>query len=263
MPDPDGPALTDVFTSDSLRGVCHNAGADDLIVFLDHLQRRDGRFVEPSFPTRLRNRAFLQIQCLTNSWFLSPDTQGLRAALMGFCARFSTVTVLGSSMGGYGALLLGRELHATQMLLVSPQASIFPARAPFEQRFTDYAAPLDPGLDQALESDPDYCRGVLIYDPAVPQDRQHKTLICQRFPGLQSLAFAFAGHPALGLVSKEQRFGEVLDELLSPPLDPQRLRQLHRSLRGRSPDYQARLATYLNNRRMRGRAVSRTGNPAR
>lgn len=221
------------------------------MVGLDHRRIRGGDFPPPHYPPRLRSRAFLQIHCLTNSWFLTPDTDAMRDALRQFCARFATVNVHGSSMGGYGALLLAEDLHTTQMLLVSPQYSIFPQTVPFDQRFANFAAQLDPALDRVDTIDPEYCRGVLLYDPAIAQDRLHKNLICERFPHLRSVAFTFAGHPALSLVTKEKRFGEVLEILLNAQLPPMAFHALHRQIRRQSKDYLTAVIDYLSARRAR------------
>lgn len=154
-------------------------------------------------------------------------------------------------MGGYGALLLARHLHAAQLLLISPQISIFEDQVPFDKRFLHYAAKLDPRFDLVRFMGANMCPGVVIYDPNVPEDRIHKVKICEKFPSLRGVAFSFSGHPALSLVSRQKRFGLVLSELKQNQIRPKRLIKLHRSVRRQSLEYRRSLDAYMLKREER------------
>ena len=189
--------------------------------------------------------AHLMIESAENDWFLNPDLPALRAALNGFTAGFEDVVAIGFSFGGYGALLLARALHLRRALLVSPQFSIFPERAPFELRYRQIAARLDPRFDDLdTQADPALA-GCIVFDPRLaPADAAHAALIRTRFPALRSVAMPFGGHPALRLVGEAHLFAKVQSLLQQGEITPAALRRLHRAARVRAPSYALGLARF-------------------
>ena len=242
-----GEAATEVFRSARMRAVCHGAGRARLTVGFDYL--RPGR---AGFPMRAPPRHLLQpdtahliIESADNDWFLNPDLGALRAALAAFTAQFDDVAAIGFSLGGYGALLLARALHLRRALLISPQYSIFPERAPFEQRYRHIAEKLDPRLDDIEAQGDAALKGCIVFDPRLaPVDAAHAALIRRRFAGLRAVAMPFAGHPALRLVGEAHMFARVQALLLRDAITPGALRALHRAARVQAPSYALALARY-------------------
>jgi hypothetical protein len=236
-----------VFASTRLRAVCHGARGTRLTVGFDYLRAGRAGFPMRTPPRHLlqAGAAHLMIESAENDWFLNPDLPALRAALNGFTARFEDVAAIGFSFGGYGALLLARALHLRRALLVSPQFSIFPERAPFELRYRQIAARLDPRFDDLdTQADPALA-GCIVFDPRLaPADAAHAALIRTRFPALRSVAMPFGGHPALRLVGEAHLFAKVQSLLQRGEITPAALRRLHRAARVRAPSYALGLARF-------------------
>jgi len=137
-----------VFETKNTKVTCYNSQHPRLIISLDN-HRKDRTGFPPANPSSFfaaNNMAFITIYVANNDWFLNDDLPQLRAALSQFTQRFEHITSIGYSMGGYGALLLSRESRAKQIVLVSPQSSIFANRAPFETRYLSEASQLNPDL---------------------------------------------------------------------------------------------------------------------
>lgn len=124
-----------VFDGAHVRAV-HFGETDRISVMLDH-----GRPKRNGFPVQAPQRTManmgigtLSIMLSEASWFLTPENQALRAALDAHCSKARDVRAIGFSMGGFGAALLSKSLHLRKALLISPQYSIFPSRAPWDRR---------------------------------------------------------------------------------------------------------------------------------
>lgn len=241
---------TTVLSTDHIRVTCYNAERTRLVVAFDHWRSdRDGFPPEQTSEFFARSGvAFMTVQSARNDWFLSPHLQELRRALREFTPRFQRVNAIGFSMGGYGALLLARALKANQVLLVSPQSSIFPQRVPFETRYLREAAELDPALDDLADKPRRGLRGVVLFDSSSQTDTRHKNILTGLFPNLTAVALPFGGHPALQAVAEARLYRKVQEEMLRPRIRPGALLGLHKTARKGSDTYRAGLAGYLHNR---------------
>ena len=154
-------------------------------------------------------------------------------------------------MGGYGALRMARAFRFAQVLLVAPQFTPFPQKNPYDQRFFEATADLDPQFD-TLDIDPKQgLNGVIVFDPNVPGDRLQTRCICATFPRLKTVAMPFVGHPTLNVISEQEQFGRIQDELLARNISHRRLRKLHKHLRRGSKIYRENLDAYLEARKLR------------
>jgi len=246
-----GETAVAVFQSARLRAMCYGAGRQRLTVGFDYLRPTRAGFPMRAPPQHMlqTGAAHLIIESAENDWFLNPDLGALRVALARFTAQFDDVAAIGFSLGGYGALLLGRALHLRRALLISPQYSIFPERAPFELRYRHIAARLDPLLDDLDAQADGGLTGCIAFDPRLaPADAAHAALIQARFPGLRAVAMPFAGHPALRLVGEAHLFAKVQALLLRDEITPRALRALHRAARVQAPSYARALAQFHGRR---------------
>lgn len=244
---------TEVFKTNNVRVTCYDANLPRMIVSFD-VWRKDRNGFPPPKPSGFYKQngvAFLTIQSAHNDWYLSADLPELRNTLSRFTKQFDHITALGFSMGGYGALLLSRALHLNQVVLVSPQSSIFPARAPFEDRYLQEAACLDPALDTLAKNPRRGLRGVLLYDPSDMIDTQHTAIISGLYPNITATPLPFGGHPATQAITQANLFAKIQHELLRRPVRAREFIRLHKQARRHSPIYQNRLTRYLAQRSAR------------
>lgn len=180
--------------------------------------------------------AHLHIQSRWNDWFVNPDTAALTLALKSTRARFMTARALGFSMGGYGALRFSRALRLNQALLISPQVSLDPKVAPWEDRYPE-AQGFDPALgDLATHARKDL-NGVIVFDPFHRLDRLHARAIMALLPGIVPAPLVFGGHPGTLVLKGANRFPMLQRLSFSSRLQARDIVRLHRSLRASSPRY--------------------------
>ncbi|PHQ98887.1 MAG: hypothetical protein COB39_06830 [Marinosulfonomonas sp.] len=244
---------TQVFETENVRVTCYDASLPRMVVSFD-IWRKDRSGFPPPKPSgfyKQNGLAYLTIQSAHNDWYLSTDLPKLRKILSRFTKQFDHITALGFSMGGYGALLLSRALHLNQVVLVSPQSSIFPARAPFDDRYLQEAMRLDPALDTLAEYPRRGLRGVLLYDPSDMIDTQHTAIITGLYPNIIATPLPFGGHPATQAITQANLFAKIQHELLRRPVRAREFIRLHKQARRHSPVYQNRLSRYLADRNAR------------
>lgn len=241
-----------VFEGSHVRALCFNPGSDKLRVRLSY--RRDGAVgfdpAEPQTGAITAGYANLWVQAAQNDYYISPDLPELRRALFAFCARYTDVSAVGFSMGGFGAVLLSRALHLTQAVLISPQRLGFPKTAPFLSDdavelaafSTDDAAHLD-GISPKL-------RGIVMFDPFAGKgrDRAYARHLGRIAPGLRLLALPGAGHPATNVMVEAKKFGAFQRATFTPEIDVAAIREVHRASRGRSERYEKMITRYLAGR---------------
>lgn len=244
---------SNVFETENLHVTCYNPDRTRLIVSFDHWKPVRSGFPAPK-PSEFfakNDVAFMTIHSSRNDWFLSPDLPALQLALDRFTEPYDRVTSIGYSMGGYGALLLSRATRSNQVVLVSPQYSIFAQHAPFETRYEAEAALLDPKLDTLATKPRQGLRGVILFDPTVKIDVKHVALITKLFPKITSVPLPFGGHPALNAISGAKQYQKIQEELLRNNVRPGAFLRTHKQARRIAPCYQDGLAQYLARRRAR------------
>ncbi len=245
---------TTLFSGQRLRA--QGTGLDRARILVTFDRRRKGRtgFPEQTPVRRALKRGYghLSIDVARNDWFVNAETAALRARLRDL-AQGRQMRAIGFSMGGYGAILFAGDLRLDSMLLISPQYSIFEARAPYDDRCRVYQSEVDPQFD-------DYCApqdggpgGLVLYDPRTqPVDRLHAEGICRDFPRLHRVALPFGGHPPFKHFETLPGYDRILDAFLDDRLSPALVRALHREARPGSERYERFLGKYLSRRACRG-----------
>jgi hypothetical protein len=233
-----------IFDGSHLRAVLFPGHARLLMVTLDW--RRDGKdqFSPDVYATHFARAGIAQLSIKTqvNDWFINPDTVALEQALTTLPPFYTRVQMLGFSMGAYGALRFAKALHASTVVAVSPQWSIHPDHAPFEQRYSTEGRSLDPGLADLGPRAVPGLRGLILIDPFVPADLLHARRIQAAFPALQMLRLSFGGHPAFGVIREAGASWAVYHAASARRPDPAAILAAHRAGRRRSAAYWLRLA---------------------
>ena len=139
----------------------------------------------------------LGVQIKRSDWFRDA---GLIAALRdlhgdGFFARCPRVSLFGSSMGAYGALVFAPLAPGCTVMAFAPQRSLDRALCPWEKRYryarTTYWTS-DLPFGDAADGPPATARTYLAFDPHHGQDRKHAAALAG--PNTRLLPMPHAGH---------------------------------------------------------------------
>lgn len=240
-----------MFDGTHLRAVLFPGDPRLLMVTLDW--RRDGKdqFSPDIYATNFARAGMAQLSIKTrvNDWFINPETAALEQVLTGLAPDYGRVQVLGFSMGAYGALRFAKALHAATVVAVSPQWSIHPDQAPFEQRYRAEATGLDPALADLGPRAVPGLRGLILIDPFAAADLQHARLIQAAFPKLGLARLNFGGHPAFGVVREAGQSWAVYQTAAAVRPMPAGIIAAHRAARRGSAAYWLRLAVRAGSRR--------------
>ncbi|MDB5972502.1 MAG: hypothetical protein JWQ90_4952 [Hydrocarboniphaga sp.] len=143
------------------------------------------------------------------------------------------LTLYGSSMGAYAALMVSGRLKPKRLILFSPQFSIDGKRVPFEKRWRNYAAKLSFDYDDMAACVDHDAEIKAVFDPHYEPDTRHIDLIEQLRP-LERIAIPFAGHNTARALEELGILTQVTDALLSGNFDKNRFSRQYRSLRAGS-----------------------------
>jgi hypothetical protein len=192
-------------------------GSDVLVVSFDNLATIDEGWPRgPWAWKRLQPMGYsvLGVQSHAKDWYRQPTAPDLIRALEGhgFFRRFRRVVLTGASMGGFAALNFAPLIPEARVLAFSPQSTMNRVIAPFEARFP-YSVKRSnwdgmPFLDAAAAV-PYIRRGVVVYDPFVPEDRAHAARLAG--PNLQMLRVPFCTHEAIRVILKSGTFQMLID----------------------------------------------------
>lgn len=192
-----------LFDSPGLRVLDFTLPGDDSVLVVTFPARTERQFLHrkgfgQDFFRRQRISA-VHITAAWNHWFQVPETEAALAAVRRVAMRFRRVTTYGSSMGGYAAAACSGAIGAHAVLSLSPQASIDPAKVPWEPRWARDARCIaaGPGFvrdDMARLLAPTAALHVA-YDPRT-RDRLHAERLFAASRDPRPLALPFAGHPA-------------------------------------------------------------------
>ncbi|MCL4068765.1 glycosyltransferase family 61 protein [Pseudomonas sp. GX19020] len=147
-------------------------------------------------------------------WYRNADAQKLLTQLheAGFFRRFRRVVFIGTSMGAFAALALSALVPGVEVVAFSPQSTLAPDLAPFEDRYpgpTRHCDWQDLPLRDAADSLAPAARIWLIYDPFNRTDRLHANRL--KGDNIERVHFNFAGHRML----REFRQSEMLNDLIA------------------------------------------------
>lgn len=169
-----------------------------------------------------------------NHWWQTAELQQALDELLSLgLSRGRALTLYGSSMGAYAALMVSGRLKPKRLILFSPQFSIDATRVPFEKRWRNYAARLKFDYDDMaanLDADTEI---KAVFDPYYAPDTQHIELIEQLRP-IQRIAVPFAGHNTARALEELGILTRATDALLSGHFDAPAFSRQYRSLRAGS-----------------------------
>lgn len=198
-----------------------------LIVSLDNLATIDEPWPRaPWMQWRLQAMGYsvLGVQSRAKDWFRQPDAPAMIAELArtGFFLRFRRVVFIGASMGGFGALNFAPLVPGSDVLAFSPQSTMNKSIAPYEARFRFAVRKSNwegmPFLDAAAAV-PYIPRVTLVFDPLVPEDRQHAARLSGA--NVRMVKLRHATHEAIRVVLKSDALPPLLAAVVEgvPPGD--------------------------------------------
>jgi pimeloyl-ACP methyl ester carboxylesterase len=240
-----------VFDGRHLRAVLLPGHKDRLVVTFDYRLIGRAEFTADTHSSNFARGGYAQLSIKTrmNDWFITPDTRALEQALAGVAARYAHVSLLGYSMGGYGALRYAGALGAETAVLISPQFSIAPDVVPWEQRYPMEGLRFDPDRGDLVPVAVSGLRGMIVLDPFVAPDMAHARLIRAHFPGLELARLAFGGHPAIRVIRGAGKVWTIHREAVSAAPERRLICAEHRAARRESQGYWRRLALRAGERR--------------
>ncbi|WP_267389699.1 tetratricopeptide repeat protein [Sphingomonas sp. GC_Shp_3] len=175
-----------------------------------------------------------------NDWYQYNDIFDAMAVVREATASAKRKITYGSSMGGYAALRLADAVAADGVLALSPQWSIDPSRAPWEDRW-----PQDAQRVQWIDTiNGDFlCRTcpVLVFDPHVALDLRHVTQISAGTPSVL-VPVPYSGHPASTFLGEVSLLRPLLEDVLNDRFDPKAMSRAIRERRSASSVYLGALA---------------------
>lgn len=239
--------LADLRRTDFRRGFYHSddgfaaihtdRGPDRLVIAFDNLSSvRDPALNRGPWGYEfIRKSGWSQLGLLAfrAEWFRDPALfaylQGLRD--QGFFARFRSVTLMGTSMGGYAACAFASLVPGATVIAFSPQSTLDARLVPWETRFgsgrkADWSGPYADGAAEVASAS----RVYLFYDPAIEGDRLH----ADRFTGdnVLHLRTRFAGHKSALFLRRAELLSTVVRGAVQGTLDEAGFYALYRGARG-------------------------------
>lgn len=167
-----------------------------------------------------------------NHWWQTPESaiaiDELRSR--GLLDGGRRITLYGSSMGGYAALILSRLIKPKRIVVFSPQYSIDAGRVPFEKRWRTYAAKLKFDHDDMAAGIDHDAEIKVVYDPFFEPDRRHVQLV-EKLRSVEHIPVRFAGHNTARTLEELGLITRVIDELLFGAFSIHGFVQLYRRAR--------------------------------
>ena len=240
-----------IFDGAHLRATLLPGQRDQLVVTFDYRQAGKADFTADTHSSTFARKGFAQlsIKSRANDWFINCDTADLQATLAPVAARYARVTLLGYSMGGYGALRFAKALGAASAVVISPQVSIASDLVPFDRRYRAEGRLFDTVLgDLGPCAMPDLT-GLIIIDPFVAADLRHAAMIRAHFPALSLVRLGFGGHPAIRVLRGAGKAWTIHREAVADAPARRLICAEHRAGRAASQGYWTRLAARAKDRR--------------
>lgn len=191
---------------------------------------------------------YLGFSSVVPDWYLNPWFADQIQALVDekFFDRFSRVVFAGHSMGGHGALRFSQYVDGAYLAAFSPQATLQPGRAKFDDRYeTARRLPWRGGETDASSFEYAADRSVVFYDPYLKEDRAHAEILGRS--GAQLLRTYYAGHGSLAFLKKIGISDEIMMALCFDTLTPEYFYELFRHRRT-TPWFRKSLESYFSQR---------------
>ncbi|WP_134725182.1 glycosyltransferase family 2 protein [Paracoccus luteus] len=239
-----GPHQRGFYQSFGDYGLHHvDRGAEHLVVSFDNLSSaRDNPVDRDSWGygfIRKNGWSHLGVLAYQPTWFRDEELfAGLRRlADDGFFSRYRSVTMIGTSMGAYGATAFASLAPGCSVVAFSPQSTLKKSLVPWESRYSsgrkaDWTGPFADAAAEAHAASKVW----LVYDPAVEEDRLHAA----RYTGdnIMRLHARYADHKTALFLRRADLLSTVVREAVAGTLTVPRFYSLYR--RGRA------LPWYLN-----------------
>ncbi len=181
----------------------------------------------------------IHVMGVREDWYQYPEMPKAMEAVRKAVAGADRVLTYGSSMGGYAAIRFADAAGAHAVLAISPQYSIDPAKAPFEDRWLQDSRRIAwlPEIDGPISCS---VRPVVVFDPT-GNDGRHAARIAGDI-AFQPLPLRHVAHPATTFLAEAGLLQPLLFETLSGEIDIADVRQRTRRLRKTSGVYVSTLA---------------------
>lgn len=130
-----------LFENSNLKVVAFDNGSSDCIITFSNWSKYPAKVDREGFA-----KPFIDKKNISSVYFISKKNHWWQIAEIYFAislvnsytqSRYNRITLYGSSMGAYGALLFHKNLNADRVLAISPQFSIDRKVARFETRWTE------------------------------------------------------------------------------------------------------------------------------
>jgi tetratricopeptide (TPR) repeat protein len=217
-------------------------GCDQWVITFDHHSIGDGFDREGFGESFLQANGISAIHVLGrgNDWYQYDDIFAAAAVVRAATSGAVRRVAYGSSMGGYAAVRLADAIGADAVLALSPQWSIDPAIANWDNRWSQDAHRIRWLSTMAVPLRP-APSSVLVYDPHLPLDRRHALLIAEQ-TGSHLLPVAHCLHPASTFLGEVSLLRGLLEDLLYDRFDAHAMATEIRARRATSSVYLGTLA---------------------
>lgn len=175
--------------------------------------------------------------CVTDvsrCWMNKPGMARKVASVIGDYILENGITrasAVGTSMGGYNALVLGKLFPFSQIVAFAPQYSVHPEIVPDETRWNWFRKDIKRWPHKAIEKLPSGGTKVYVFHGDTPDEQRH----WRKFPeasNLQHLIFAGANHNFVKPLKAQGKLPKIVSAALND--QPARLNRLVRRLGGMS-----------------------------
>lgn len=136
-----------------------------------------------------------------NHWWQSADMPLALDAIQRHLPCDQEIWTYGASMGGCGALMFAKQLGATGVLAICPQASVDLSRASFEPRWMEDRKRLHTCDDSWLE-EPFRGNVWLLFDPRYKLDKQHIDILFRSGWHARQVSVGFGEHSVMGMLKE-------------------------------------------------------------
>ena len=204
-------------------------GFDDLSRARDKNRMRDPWGYE--FAEK-RHWSSLGIMAYRPDWFRSDELFGYLHRLRddGFFEEYRKVVFSGVSMGAYAACAFSSLAPGSTVIAFSPQSTLNPEIAGWDERYpsgsrADWSGPFSDAAAELQGAE----KAWVIFDPEVPEDRQH----AERLVGPNSVLLhtRYAAHFTAQFLRQIGALSTVVDACVEGTMTPARFYQLYRPAR--------------------------------
>ncbi|WP_306602698.1 hypothetical protein [Azonexus sp.] len=169
-----------------------------------------------------------------NHWWQSQDMPLALDVILRNLPRNQEVWTYGASMGGNGALMFARQLGATGVLALNPQASVDLSRASFDPRWIEDRKRIPYCDDKWLEVGAPPATWLLC-DPGFKLDQQHIEMILRNAGDARYVPVRFAEHSVMRMLRDCGILSSTVGSIFDGTFQLEQFQLELRQMRHRSP----------------------------